>query len=102
MVRISQADYIDLLLAERHATLLEAEVAGRRVELARLEATARAHDLIDELSPASSLDNSTLRTEVLGSLPYDADGALHEEALRAVVLDRVLDPRFTSSGARKS
>lgn len=98
MVRISHVELIDLLQSQRRVTQLEEINARKQAELARLQARTQARDLLSATALGLGVAPG-FADDLLDVLPFDADGALHEPAFAAAVLDRAADPRLHATAS---
>lgn len=91
MVRVKDKDLVALQRAVLRAVELERETAAIVRERQLVEADMRARTLLEQRRTTVGEVAPAVATEVMASLPYTADGQLHEAAFIALVNTRVWD-----------
>lgn len=91
MVRVKDKALVELQRDALRAVELERETAALARERQLVAADMRARELLEERRTTVGEVAQAVATEVLASLPYTADGQLHETAFIALVNARVWD-----------
>lgn len=92
--RVSHGELIGLLRGALRAAELEAELVATGRDSALLEASGRAHELLQGRCHVLSDDACrAVSADVLASLPLTEDGRLHEAAFVALLESRVWERR---------
>lgn len=85
MVRVKDKDLVGLQRKALRAVELEQETAALARERQLIAADMRARVLLEERRTTVGEVPATVAGEALASLPYTADGELHEDAFAALV-----------------